>query len=109
VAKPDQILDPQLRDLVAAARAAYLDGRNLDSMESSLDAFIALLQRRPDFLSAGPFAGNLRRAFPRDLGVKLQDATNGPPIAELERRQFSNPEAITFFEYVSDCIVAAKL
>jgi hypothetical protein len=109
VAKADQILDPQLRDLVAAARAAYLDGRNLDSMESSLEAFTGLIQRRPDFLTAGPFAGNMRRAFPRDLGVKLHDAANGPPTAELERRRFSNPEAITFFEYVSDCIVAAKL
>lgn len=26
-----------------------------------------------------------------------------------EGRQFSNPEAITYYEYVSDCIVAAKL
>jgi len=31
------------------------------------------------------------------------------PEAIFERRAFSNPEAITFYEYVSDCIVAVRL
>jgi hypothetical protein len=109
MAKPDQILDPHLRALVASAREAYLDDRNLVCVERSVEAFAELLQRQPDFLTAGPFAGNARRAFPRDLGVALQVAESGVPALVFERRQFSNPEAITFYEYVSDCIVAAKL
>jgi hypothetical protein len=109
MAKPDQILDPQLHSLIASAREAYLDDRNLECVETSLEAFTELLRRQPDFLTAGPFAGNVRRAFPRDLGVALQSAESGAPEAVLERRQFSNPEAITLYEYVSDCIVAAKL
>jgi hypothetical protein len=109
VAKPDQIQDQQLRDLMQAARAAYLDDRNLECVETSLQAFAGLLQRQPDFLTAGPFAGNARRVFPRDLGVSLQGGPAGVPVAVLDRRTFSNPEAITLYEYVSDCIVAAKL
>ncbi|MGD9891192.1 MAG: hypothetical protein AB7R89_16595 [Dehalococcoidia bacterium] len=109
MAKPDQIQDPQLRSLIASAREAYLDDRNLECVESSLEAFTELLRRHPDFLTAGPFAGNARRAFPRDLGVALQGVDSGVPAAVIERRQFSNPEAITLYEYVSDCIVAAKL
>jgi hypothetical protein len=102
------VQDPELRGLVTAARDAYLDDRNLESVERSIDAFLALLKRQPDFLAAGPFAGNNRRVFPQ-LGVALKGADAGAPEAVFERRQFSNPEAITYYEYVSDCIVAAKL
>ena len=109
MAKPDQVLDPHLRALIASAREAYLDDRNLDCVERSVEAFTELLRRQPDFLASGPFAGNARRAFPRDLGVTLKGVESGVPAAVLERRQFSNPEAITLYEYVSDCIVAAKL
>ena len=108
MAKPDQVKDPQLRALLVAAREAYLEDRNLDCVERSLDAFLELLRRQPDFLTAGPFAGNNRRSFPQ-LGVSLKGAGSGTPEAVFERRQFSNPEAITYYEYVSDCLVAANL
>lgn len=107
MAKPDQVQDPRLRELLVAARAAYLEDRNLESVERSLEAFMELLRRQPDFLTAGPFAGNNRRVFPQ-LGVSLKQRDGAPELV-YERRQFSNPEAITYFEYVSDCIVAAKL
>lgn len=94
--------------MIAAARAAYLDDRNLECVEKSVDAFLELLRRQPDFMSAGPFAGNNRRVFPQ-LGVTLKGAGSAAPEVVFERRQFSNPEAITFYEYVSDCLVAAKV
>lgn len=108
MAKPDQVQDPRLRDLLVAARAAYLDDRNLECIEQSAVAFSELLQRQPDFLTSGPFAGNNRRTFPQ-LGVSLTNDSAAGPRVVLDRRQFSNPEAITFYEYVSDCLVAAKL
>ena len=108
MAKPSQIQEPQLQGLMVAAREAYLSDRNLESVEKSIEAFLELLRRQPNFLTAGPFAGNNRRAFPQ-LGVTLRGADTGVPEAVFERRQFSNPEAITFYEYVSDCLVAAKL
>ncbi|MHB8575261.1 MAG: hypothetical protein ACYDCQ_07995 [Dehalococcoidia bacterium] len=108
MAKPDQIQDPRLRGLIAAARAAYLTDQNLESVERSFEAFIELLRRQPDFLSGGPFAGNNRRAFPQ-LGVSLEGAGSAEPKVVYARRQFSNPEAITFYEYISDCLVAAKV
>ena len=108
MAKPDQVKDPQLRALLVAAREAYLEDRNLDCVERSLDAFLELLRRQPDFLTTGPFAGNNRRAFPQ-LGVTLKGAGGATPEVVFERRQFSNPEAITYYEYVSDCLVAANL
>ena len=108
MARADQVQDSQLRGLLTAARAAYLDDRNLESVEKSLEAFSELLRRQPDFLSSGPFAGNNRRVFPQ-IGVSLKGAGSPSPELVYERHQFSNPEAITYFEYVSDCIVAAKL
>jgi hypothetical protein len=108
VAKPSQVQDEELRGLITAAREAYLDDRNLESVEQSVEAFRGLLRRQPDFLSAGPFAGNNRRVFPQ-LGVAMKKSDAGQPEFVFERRQFSNPEAITWYEYVSDCLVAAKL
>ena len=108
MAKPDQVQDSALRGLMVAAREAYLADRNLDCVEKSLAAFVELLRRQPDCLTGGPFAGNNRRAFPQ-LGVTLKGAGTEAAEVELQRRQFSNPEAITWYEYVSDCLVAAKL
>ena len=108
MAKPTQIQDPDLRALIAEAREAYLDDRNLDCVEKSMAAFVELLRRQPDFLTGGPFAGNNRRVFPQ-LGVRLMGAGTATPTFEYDRRQFSNPEAITWYEYVSDCLVAAKM
>jgi len=108
MAKPTQIQDPDLRALMTTAREAYLDDRNLECVEKSMEAFVELLRRQPDFLAGGPFAGNNRRVFPQ-LGVRLIGADTPTPAVEYDRRAFSNPEAITWFEYVSDCIVAAKL
>ncbi|MGH2589156.1 MAG: hypothetical protein ACRDJE_29890 [Dehalococcoidia bacterium] len=108
MARPDQVQDPTLRGLMAAAREAYLGDRNQESVEQSLEAFRELLRRQPDFLTSGPFAGNNRRVFPQ-LGVSLKGERTPAPELVFERRQFSNPEAITYFEYVSDCLVAAKL
>jgi hypothetical protein len=108
MARPNEVQDPRLRELVVAARDAYLDDRNLESVEKSLPAFLGLLHKQPEFLASGPFAGNTRRTFPQ-LGVTLRGVGGGAPEAVFERRSFSNPEAITFYEYVSDCLVAAKL
>jgi hypothetical protein len=108
VARPDQVQDPTLRGLMVAAREAYLGDRNQESVENSLGAFLELLRRQPDFLTAGPFAGNNRRVFPQ-LGVSLKGEDTATPELVFERHHFSNPEAITYFEYVSDCLVAAKL
>ena len=108
MARPSQVQDEELRGLISAAREAYLADRNLESVEKSVAAFRGLLQRQPDFLSAGPFAGNNRRVFPQ-LGVTMKKGEGGAPEFVFERRQFSNPEAITWYEYVSDCLVAAKL
>lgn len=108
MARPSQVQDEELRGLISAAREDYLADRNLESVEKSVAAFRGLLARQPDFLSAGPFAGNNRRVFPQ-LGVTMKRSEGGPPEFVFERRQFSNPEAITWYEYVSDCLVAAKL
>lgn len=108
MAKPDQVQDPQLRGLLAAAREAYLADRNLECVETSLAAFQELLRRQPDFLTSGPFAKDNRRSFPLQLGVALKGSGAATEFV-LERRGFSNPEAITFYEYISDCLVAAKL
>lgn len=108
MARPSQVQDPDLRRLIEEARAAYLADANHESIEKSTAAFLELLRRQPDFLSAGPFARNNRRVWPQ-LGVTLKTEAETPPEVVFERERFTNPEAITYYEYVSDCIVAANL
>ena len=108
MAKPDQVQDPRIRALIVAAREAYLGDRNLECMEKSGEAFLELLRRQPDFMQSGPFAGNTRRVFPQ-LGVTLTGAESAAPALVYQRQQFSNPDAITFYEYVTDCLVAANV
>ena len=108
MARPTDVQDDGLRALITAARAAYMDGNYRDSVQRSTDAFLELLRRQPDFLSAGPFAGNNRRVWPQ-LGVALKTGDGRPPQVVFEREQFTRSEAITYYEYASDSIVAAKL
>jgi hypothetical protein len=108
VAKPSQVQDPALRGLVEEARSAYLDNNNRESIEKSVAAFMELLRRQPDFLTAGPFAKNDRRVWP-PLGVALAVQPGEPPEAVYQRDRYSNPDAITYYEYVLDSIVAAAL
>jgi len=108
MARPTDVQDAGLRDIITAARSAYMDGNYRDSVQRSTDAFLELLRRQPDFLTAGPFAGNTRRVWPQ-LGVALKTGDGGPPQVVFEREQFTRSEAITYFEYISDSIVAAKL
>src|SRR6266508_4419737 len=108
MARPSQVQDSDLRRLIEEARAAYLADDNRGSIEKSTAAFLELLRRQPDFLSAGPFARNNRRVWPQ-LGVTLKTGDDAPPEVTFERERFTNPEAITYYEYVSDCLVAARL
>ena len=108
MAKPSQVQDAALRGLVEEARTAYLDGQNRESIEKSVAAFLELLRRQPDFLTAGPFAGNNRRVWP-PLGVTLTARPGEEPEVVYQRERYSNPDAITYYEYVTDCIVAAAL
>lgn len=108
MAKPSQVRNSELRGLIEEARRAYLDDDARRSIEQSVAAFKGLLRLRPDFLTTGPFAGNNRRVWPQ-LGVslRLQDPT--APEVTYEREQYSTPDAITFYEYVTDCIVASEI
>jgi hypothetical protein len=108
MARPTDIQDADLRALVTAARSAYMEGNYRDSVQRSTDAFLELLRRQPDFLTKGPFAGNTRRVWPQ-LGVALKTSDGVPPQVVFERDQFTRSEAITYYEYASDSIVAAKL
>lgn len=108
MARPSQVQDPELRRLVEEARTAYLNDDNRGSIDKSVEAFLLLLRRQPDFLTAGPFAGNNRRVWPQ-LGANLSTSDDRPPEVVYQREEFTNPEAITYYEFVTDCIVAAKL
>src|SRR5579884_2615980 len=114
MAKPEQVQDENLRALLTEAREAYLSDRNADCMQKAGAAFEALLRQQPTFLDAparhtSRLFMQLHPPFPAHLGLSVKGAGTAEPQVVLEQPKYTNSEAITFYEYVSDCLVEAKL
>ena len=111
MARVDDIRDDQLRGLVAEARAAYREGDATTSVHKSVEALLTLMEREPDLIQLERAPGTPARkgyVWPT-LGVKVETGEGQPPRAVYEREQFSTAEAITFYEFAVDSVVAAEL
>ncbi len=101
--KPDEIADPTYRMEMADANAALNDGRYLDAVRKCADAFLSLLQSRPDLVAAG--AGvRPGMIWPR-LGVRLAFDEGRPPRMEWDKERFSFAEAITYYEFTLEQLI----
>jgi hypothetical protein len=111
MAKPEQIHNQTLRTLVTEARTAYLGGQATASVQRSVEALLLLMQQRPDFIQlqrAPGVAPRVGRVWP-GLGIKVELAQDQLPHAVYERQTFSTSEAITFYEFALESLVAADL
>lgn len=111
MAKPDQIHDETLRTLVLEARTAYLGGKSTEAVQKSVAALLVLIQQQPDFIQlqrAPGVSARVGRVWPA-LGVKVEQAEDQPPRAVYDRETFSTSEAITFYEFALESLVAADL
>jgi hypothetical protein len=111
MARPEQIQDERLRTLVNEARDAYRGGNATESVYKSVEALLSLMEQQPGFIQMqrAPGAGlRVGRIWP-PLGVKVEMTEDQPPKAVYERDMFSSAEAITFYEFALDSLVAANL
>ena len=111
MAKLEQIQDDKLRDLVNDARIAYRAGQSTESVHKSVEALLAVLQKEPGFfyLQLNPdIRPQTHRIWPQ-LGVNVEQEEGQPPRVVYQRDQFSQAEAITFYEFALDTVVAAHM
>lgn len=111
MAKVEQIQDEKLRALIDQARTNYRSGNSTESVHNSVDALLLLIQKQPDFIQMQRIPNTpirLGRVWP-PLGIKVEIGENKSPSAVYSRDQFSKAEAITFYEFALDSLVAAEL
>lgn len=111
MAKAEQIQDEKLRDLIDQARSNYRSGNSTESVHNSVEALLLLIQKQPDFIQMQRIPNTplrLARVWP-PLGIQVEVGENQSPRAVYNRDQFSKAEAITFYEFALDSLVAAEL
>jgi hypothetical protein len=120
VAKPTDVQDQQVRDLLLAAEQA-LDARDyLGSVRRSMEAYTQLIATRPDVIvhpsdlsgAAPSFDRVLARTGPRPwpdvCGVDLiWERPNQPYLREAKER-FTFSDAVTVLEYTLDTAIRAQ-
>ncbi len=107
MAKPSDIKNETLRELVSAAHAAIKQGDYTASVKNSTEAVRRLLILRPDVFTAGPWAGT-RRVYPPFVGARI--VTDGVPEPQVvfDREKFGIAEALTWYEYALENIIAGE-
>jgi len=118
----EQIRDQHLRALIERAEQELNDDRNLECVRTCAEAYLELLRRHPDVLTAlkkvmqaprvkaGLTNGTLRFAplmFPR-LAAKLQLPEDGDPSITFDREHIGFAEAIQYYEFLLGLITDAE-
>jgi hypothetical protein len=108
VARPEAIVDPELRGLVEQARAALRAGEAAQAVRLCATAYGRFLRTHPDVASLLARGGRLSpQSWPR-LGTHVVLPPGGPPEVALERERFAFSEAATVYEFTAEAIVAGQ-
>ena len=111
--KYDQISDPELRALLAKVHTQMREGKSGEAVHSCSDAFLKLLEMKPELLTAGTPGRRGRQMtvamlWPRlGANLKLESIQAGKPEIEFERERFATSEAITYYEFTVDTALKA--
>lgn len=112
MAKPDQIKDPELREMAEKAHQLMRSGQATDAVKILSDAYLKLLAKYPEMLdeTIEPRPGRKMPAVMRwpQLGANLtlESVQQKQPQIEFIRDRFAVSEAITYYEYTVDSAVA---
>ena len=107
--KVDKIQDEALRESLATAHKALREGNFQDVVQRAADAYLELLKRKPELLAEGGIPARMRvMMFPR-LGAHLQREGDEFPTLVWDRENFGFSEAVTYFEFAVDQLVAEGL
>jgi hypothetical protein len=111
MAKPEQIKDDKLRALVTRAHGEMRANRPTDAVRSLCDAFVYLLELKPDLKSRkvairpGVEMPFLMR-WPQ-LGANLKPGSlmAGNPEFQFVREKFALSEAFTYYEFTLETAI----
>jgi hypothetical protein len=101
--KLERIKDDELRGSLTQAKASLRSGDHSDVVHRASDAYVALLNRKPELLQ-GPMAMRSILFFPR-LGAHLVQEADGSPRVVFDREEFTFSEAATYYEFAVDSLV----
>jgi hypothetical protein len=112
--KPTDIQNPELRGKVEAAFAAMRGGKRAEAVHALADAFTRFVEIYPAFLQGTVAARGGRRIskltrWP-NLGANMNPESfrTGVPKIEFVRESFATAEALTYYQFVIDEIVAQE-
>lgn len=105
--KLERIKDDDLRESLTQAKASLKAGNHPDVVRRSADAYVALLNRKPELLQ-GPMALRSILFFPR-LGAHLVQESDGSPVVVYDREEFTFSEAVTYYEFAVDSLAKHEI
>lgn len=103
---PSDIRQPALRDLLTAARADIGRGDYTQSVRHSTEAVRQLLLLKPDIVAQRARAGG--RYLPPFVGARLVTENVSEPQVVFDREKFSMAEAMTWYQYALESVLAAE-
>jgi len=105
MAKPSEIRDPAFRAAIEEADRLLDEGKYVESVRKSADAYVELVEKRPDLLT--PSGGRRASVWPQ-LGVRLVFDEGRKPSLVYDKERFSLSEAATFLEFAMDQVVRGE-
>ncbi len=103
---PSDIRQPALRDLLTAARAAIGSGDYTQSVRHSTEAVRQLLVLKPEIVAQRGRAGG--RFLPPFVGARLITENVSEPQVVFDREKFTMAEAMTWYQYALESVLAAE-
>jgi hypothetical protein len=111
--KPSDIQNPELRQTLERAFAAMRAGKGADAVRACAQGYLRFLELNPDV--KGQTIAIRDRQMPRIMrwpalgaNMTLESVRAGKPEIEFTRDRFSVSEAMTYYQFVLDEILAAE-
>ncbi len=105
----EKIKDEKLRETMATAHKALKEGDFLGGVQRAGDGSLELLKRKPELLAEGGIPARMRIMMVPRLGAHLEREEDQPPTVVWDRENFGFSEAVTYFEFAVDQLVAEGL
>jgi hypothetical protein len=119
MARPTDVADPELRELIVSAEAAIEAGEYGAAVRSAMRAYTLLIERRPDMIvnprtfmprpsTEREFGTFPVRPWPDVCGVDLVLEADAMPFLRPTKERFTFSDAVTVMEYTLDTAVRAQ-
>jgi hypothetical protein len=119
MARPDDVTDSELRELILTAEAAIDAGDYNAAVQAAIDAYSMLIDRRPDVIvnprtfvprpsTERAFGTFPVRPWPDVCGVDLVFDADAKPFLRPTKERFTFSDAVTVMEYTLDTAVRAQ-